>query len=600
MVKLSEKINALPVIHGKVAFSNYLRDELLNKSYDCIAVELPPLAEEHVKNAVEQLPLIHAIVMQYQNDSCFIPIDPCDTIIEAIRQGQQNNIPIQCIDSDLFPESSETPYLPDPYTIKSLGFDTYFSLCKKVLHKEAQKNVSKNKLHRERVMAQNLLELEKKHGSILFVCGMNHILNIEKLLFANAFTDLVDPTPLCTVTSFPVNPDHLYFCLGELPFYTGLHEQSRMDIFAERPDLPELIKKLFIETREQFVRDSTQAVQISPHKVQTALTFLRNLTYMHKRLSPGLFDIIESAKGVFGDVFAVKVLKAAKHYPYFNPEDDGTLSIGVDQIKTPLQERLDSRNLFADSNLEWKSLKLKKDPLESQKKSYRYTWNPYSMCSHLPEDDHIENFNSHIKKSALRQISALNSKSEEFTTSVKDGIDIRETLRNWHTKKLYVKEIPPGRSHIDTVVVIFDDDHDEAYPHQTVWFAEHDEESTLSFYGTDPMADLIGPGIARARYGGFSLLYPPRPIQNPFGNHGRSLAEQLCYGACKNSEDKNIAYVAAKKPGVRLQKIARKFKKNLVWMPFSKFSSETIQRLRTFHVLNDKDIRTIATRFIGF
>ena len=31
------------------------------------------------------------------------------------------------------------------------------------------------------------------------------------------------------------------------------------------------------------------------------------------------------------------------------------------------------------------------------------------------------------------------ARSEKFTTSLKDGLDIRETLRNWHTGDLFVK-----------------------------------------------------------------------------------------------------------------------------------------------------------------
>ncbi|MGL1903278.1 MAG: hypothetical protein OCC49_14150 [Fibrobacterales bacterium] len=600
MISLTPSITALPVVHGKVAFSNYLRDELLNQSFDCIAIELPPIVWDEVHAAIEALPIIQAVVMKYDNYSCFIPIDPCDSIIEAARQGMQNNIPIHCIDHNDPPELTETPYLPDPYAITKIGFDDYYTLCKKVLQKATPKVPSRSKLTRERMMAQNLLNLEKKYSNILVVCGMNHILGLEKLIYANAFSDLKNSAPLCTITRFPINPNHLYFCLGELPFYTGLHEMSRHDIFAERPDLPELIKRLFIDTREQFVRDSVQGTRVSPHRIQTALTYIRNLTYLNKRLSPGLIDIIDAAKGVFDDRFALNVLKAAKHYPFINPEDDQTLGVGLGQIKEPFGESEEAENLFADLNLEWKTLKLKQDPAQEQKKEYRYTWNPYSMCSHLPEDTRIENFNSHIRRSALKQLSALNIKSEEFLTSVKDGIDIRETLRNWHTKKIYVKEIPPGRSHIDTVVIIFDDANDINYPHQTVWFAEHAEESTLTFFGTDPMNDLIGPGVARAQYGGLSLLFPPRPVNNPFGLEGNTLAEQLLHGACVNAADKNIAYVSARKPTPALNKIARKYKKNLIWMPFAKFSTETLNQLRTFHVLNDKEVRTIATRFIGF
>ena len=96
-----------------------------------------------------------------------------------------------------------------------------------------------------------------------------------------------------------------------------------------------------------------------------------------------------------------------------------------------------------------------------------------------------------------------------------DGLDIRETLRNWHTGELYVKVIPPSRGTIEVVVFLFDSPADpRKYTFRSTWFAEHQNESTLAFFATNPMANLIGPGIAQAEYGGALFLYPPRPIPN--------------------------------------------------------------------------------------
>ncbi len=64
------------------------------------------------------------------------------------------------------------------------------------------------------------------------------------------------------------------------------------------------------------------------------------------------------------------------------------------------------------------------------------------------------------------------------------------------------------------VVVIFDDeplvpeDDDEAEPkfswHMT-WQGEHEDEGDMALYASDPFAQLVGPGIGRALYGGFPL-----------------------------------------------------------------------------------------------
>jgi len=225
------------------------------------------------------------------------------------------------------------------------------------------------------------------------------------------------------------------------------------------------------------------------------------------------------------------------------------------------------------------------------------------MCSHVPEDRIIERLNAHARARAKRLLVEEFAHHEKFTTSVKDGIDIRETLRNWHTGSIYVKEIPPARGRLDTVVMIFDEDHDDNYPHRCAWYAEHGEESTLTFYATDPFSDLIGPGIARCRYGGLSLLFPPRPVPDIFalteGMALPNLAARLTYGALLFSAERVVAYVSARKPPAALRAMAARLKKRLLWIPLSSFSNETIRNLRQFHILNGKEVRSWASRFIG-
>jgi hypothetical protein len=186
---------------------------------------------------------------------------------------------------------------------------------------------------------------------------------------------------------------------------------------------------------------------------------------------------------------------------------------------------------------------------------------------------------------------------------MKDGIDIRETLRHWHDKKIYVREIPPSKGPVDTVVIIFDAENDELYPHRGTWYAEHTEESTLSFYATNPFDDLIGPGIARCRYGGLSLIFPPRPIPDIFTDLSMpepcTLSEKLTLGSLLFAKERAVAYVCSKKPSVRLRTFASRLKKHLVWIPLSHFSTETMEKLRRFHILNGKEIRGWAAHFIS-
>ena len=80
---------------------------------------------------------------------------------------------------------------------------------------------------------------------------------------------------------------------------------------------------------------------------------------------------------------------------------------------------------------------------------------------------------------------------------------------------IYVKEIPPARGNVETVIFLFDTPADPAiYSWHATWYAEHQEESTLCFYASPFQDRMVGPGIGQSRYGGALFLFPPRPIPN--------------------------------------------------------------------------------------
>ncbi len=86
---------------------------------------------------------------------------------------------------------------------------------------------------------------------------------------------------------------------------------------------------------------------------------------------------------------------------------------------------------------------------------------------------------------------------------IRDGIDLRDTLRHWYEGDIYVKVLPPNRGNLDAAVMLFDSPADPRdYPWRTTWFAEHRDESTLAFYATDFRQQAVGPGICLATYGG--------------------------------------------------------------------------------------------------
>ncbi len=47
---------------------------------------------------------------------------------------------------------------------------------------------------------------------------------------------------------------------------------------------------------------------------------------------------------------------------------------------------------------------------------------------------------------------------------MRDGIDLRETIRNWHEQKIYVRELSKFSGEVGALVVIFDEDRSESLP----------------------------------------------------------------------------------------------------------------------------------------
>ena len=149
---------------------------------------------------------------------------------------------------------------------------------------------------------------------------------------------------------------------------------------------------------------------------------------------------------------------------------------------------------------------------------------------------------------------------EPFTTSILDGIDIRETIRNWHRKKIFVRKADRLAGEVGSVVVIFDEDHEDRYTYLTTWLGEHQNESDMAYYSTQPFENVVGPGIGRAEYGGLLMTLPPRRMydvwNDPDYEFAESKSERLLMAALDYSTEKFVVYVAAKPPRSIFRSIA--------------------------------------------
>jgi hypothetical protein len=571
----------------------------MEHSYAQILLPLPVCLQAITEVLVEELPVIHALVLQQDETRAYLPADPCDAYIEAIRQTRQSTTKLIFIGPDSIPNPRTALGLPDPWSLEHLDMRAWMLAQWPIIATNPDPVDSESFFTTVAINAR----MCSQNADSLLICHITEYPTLHQTILSTQPLALekAPPTPL-RFELWPIKPLHLYFALGETPFYAGFFEQNRQDPYAELPDAGRLAKHLLQRTRD-ILEQNGKALKIPPARLQAALTFARKLAAHDEQLMPDLFDWVTAAKGTLGDEFAAKLLEYAQTYP-FDPEPGPQLRIGLDKIRTPLETTSQHAwNILRDIPRSIQVIKLRRNPKPEDAQTWKHSWDQSKSCSHLPEDLRIERFNSHARAQTLRSLQSRNTRSAPFSSSLLDGIDLRKTIRHWHTGALWVNEMPPQRGKLDTVIILFDEDHDERYPHRCTWYAEHEQESTLSFYSTDPFADMIGPGIARARYGGLAMIFPPRHIPDLFhipAPEGLSASEQLAYASMLYSQERLVAYIAEYRPGVRIRELARHLGKHLVWTPLRHFKMETLENLRTFHILNGTEIRTIASRFIGY
>ncbi|MBM4002258.1 MAG: hypothetical protein FJ295_03090 [Planctomycetes bacterium] len=611
---LGSRIRIIPIIHGSADCAVEVRRRLLARRFDCLAVPLPPSFQSSVEAAIDFLPSPCMVTQRATGyvlgdapaTLSYVPIDPCQGVIAALRLALQERVRRAFIDleTDRFQPVSRT--LPDPYALKQAPLERFAAA---VLPSLGPLPAGQPQ-NRVEWMAQRLRELERRYESIVLVCSLTDwpwIVNAY--LDQNAPTaepDEVEPDEVEDVQAWRVDPESLLFLLGELPFVTALHERARAELDSDENLTVDGIKELLIAARTAYNADlKDRARKIPPLLLSQLLNYVRNLTLLERRLTPDLYTLVTAAKQTAGDQYALHLAETAATYPISNPEPPPlpVVKVGINKGRLNDGELVKLVSRLPGPPVQWRSCKLSRRPPFADRIRWRMAWNPFSQCSWPPEDEQIEQFRAHLFERARQVIGADLVRTEKFTTSVRDGIDIRETMRHWHDGEIHVRILPRSQGRLDCAVMLFDSPAEpQKYPWRTTWFAEHKEESTLAFFASDYRREPVGPGICLATYGGAMFLFPPLPIPDiwtdPRLDFTETLEERLIAAACLHSACRQIALLSTAAPGAGWRRLARKFRKTLVHVSLSNFSDATIQQLRMVHVLNGREIRSFAAHFI--
>jgi hypothetical protein len=625
---------------------------------DAVAVELPSSLERAWIGAVDRLPQI--TVLLYENaagQTIYLPVQPADPIVEAGRAAREQGIEICCADLDVDGYADYRDPVPDSYALLRLGLPRVFEAFRKL-----RRPYDKNDPRREACMAYHARRLRLAGAErVLLVCGMHHADGVARELEREQAAPLTRPSRK-NVRLVHLHPQSLGEVLAEIPFYGAAYEARRRRMPPEperialetagrsygpfrvlsggrgdnveriedcvaraaregtiRPsgwtapdELPGPLDRLRVQwslTREaeRTLVASAPDEEVHAWQRQLLARYTRNLALASSQLVVDLYDLLAAARSCVSENFAWEVHRLAVAYPWQSETatDLPTARIRAEELYDGVRRIRLFRQVRRPKRPDWRRLLRRSRRSERWAGEWLEGFDAEAICSYPPEDLLVEDFGRYLRRRGKSVLSEERARSVPFTTSILDGIDVRETIRNWHERKIMVRELGRAPGEVGSVVIVLEDEGlgaEQRYPYLQTWHGEHDQESDMAFYCTDPGQGIVGPGICRVTYGGFLLSYPPRRMADvwtdPDYRAAESKSEVLLLAALDYCTERMVAYVAAKPPRSILQQLAARMNLKILYLPLGSISPSTLKRVRVMHVLSGHDKRTIAKDYI--
>jgi hypothetical protein len=587
-----------PVAPGRLEFAIEVRRAILRDRPQVVAVELPVTLQPAWLRAVARLPEISLIF--YPDESAggdravYVPIEPADPFTEAIRTGLETGAEIVFAD----PDAGERPHLqdsyPDSYAIRHIGLDRYVEAY--------------------RVYPQpRLAELARHAAGIAWkLQGTDPSARVLVVISLNLLDPVLDAMeepqaqPLARthrdgIELLNAHPESLGEVCAEYPQLQWRYESYRPQLGDDKL-IDRRHAQLAVLREAEKDYEANTGERIAHWQRRLLARYSRNLALAASDLSPGLFDLAVAARGVADDNYAWDVWEAASRYPPQQTASDlMTVRISGDEVWMDTR-RIRLRRRLPSTKRRLRPIGLKPRKKEKIPGEWASQLNGTSICSYPPEDLIIEDYGRFLKKKGKSILSEERVRVEPFTTSILDGIDMRETIRKWYEGRIWVHQFQKIHGEVGSIVVIFDDDRDDRYPYITTWLGENQNESDMAFYSTPPFDHLVGPGIGRAEYGGFLMSLPARRMydvwQDADYEFAESKSERLLLAALDYSIHHFVVYVAAKPPRSIFKSIASRVGRTVIYIPIGQLSPVSLKKIRVVHVLDGYDKRETAKEYL--
>src|SRR5947207_12084838 len=443
-----------PVVAGRVEFAAEVRQAILRDRPEVIALELPVTLEAAWVRAVRRLPEISVIVYPDENggedQAVYVPIEPADPFSEAIRTGLEIGAEIVFCD----PDAGSRPHLrdtyPDAYAVRHIGLAKYIEAY--------------------RIYPQERSADTARHaaGIAWKLQGANPLARVLVVISLNLLDPVLDAMeepqaePMSRrrregIELLNPHPESLGEILLEYPALQWRYQNFR-NLLTEANLVDRRHAQLAVLREAEKEYEANTGERIAHWQRRLLARYSRNLALAAQDLAAGIFDLTVAARGVADDNYAWDVWEVAGRYPLQQEESDlATVRISGEEVWIDTR-RIRLRRRLPSTKRRLRPLGLKPRRKEKTPGEWASQLNGANICSYPPEDLVIEAYGRYLKKKGRSILSEERVRVEPFTTSILDGIDLRETIRKWYEGRIYVRQFQKIHGEVGSVVVIFDED----------------------------------------------------------------------------------------------------------------------------------------------
>ncbi len=253
-------------------------------------------------------------------------------MIAAIRFALGEHLPVRFVDLEVAEFSPEQCVSPDAFALRNVPIEAFATSVLPAVVRPTDAQVW-DRIH---YMANQLRDLTKKYSQVVALCSIHHWPWLRQSYLEPNQT-IAEPQQAHEANPMSVAENTLVFLLSELPFITGVYEESRLGTLGDNQSAAiDGIKRLLMAGRASYMADlGSRGRRITTLLLSQCLKYIRNLTLLDRRLTPDLYTLAIAAKQILGDQFAIHLVEAARNYPFLEESEWPTTTLGIDQARLP-------------------------------------------------------------------------------------------------------------------------------------------------------------------------------------------------------------------------------------------------------------------------